>query len=215
METNKHKMSATDGELERLLVSTQCTLERVAEHQALTRTMVNYEVTLSAVDPETKETLHGTTHITLSFEGALFGTWTQRKLPVDPDLLMKPFVLGRGRVLKLAGLVGLELGSSLRGARFPLQSRGMPGWDATELYVQSEHPQDERVPIVVHYDPDSRALIAVELTHRPHLMPGLLAQLRRSAVEMHYQRLLALPLHRRSTDRRFLHEDISPINIDS
>lgn len=208
-------MSAADVELERLVMATQCTLERVAERQALTRSMVNYEVTVSAVDPDSKEMLHGTTHLTLSFEGPLFGTWTQRKLPIDPDQLMKPFVLGRGRVLKLAGLVGLELGSSLRGSRFPLQSRGMPTWDATEFYVQSEHPQDDRVPVVVHYDPDSRALLAVELTHQPHSTPGLLEQLRRSAVEMHYQRLLQLPLARRITDRRFAQDDTSPISIDS
>jgi hypothetical protein len=208
-------MSAADADLERLLMATQCTLERVAERQALMRSMVNYELTVSAVDPDSKEALHGTTHLTLSFEGPLFGTWTQRKLPIDPDQLMKPFVLGRGRVLKLAGLVGLELGSSLRGPRFPLQSRGMPAWDATELYVQSEHPQDDRIPVVVHYDADSRALLAVELTHRPHSTAGLLEQLRRSAVEMHYQRLLELPLHRRITDRRSVHDDASPINTDS
>lgn len=208
-------MSAlVDAELERVLLMTQATLERVAEQQALAHSLVAYAVVLTPTDPATKEPLHGTHAITVSFEGPLFGAWKQRKMPLDCDAVMKASALGRDRVLKATAIVALEIGNAVQGPRLQLQSRGTPAWDATELHLQSEHPHDQKLTLNVHFDPDKRSLLWVELTHSPDTMPGLCEQLRRSALEIYYQRLLQLPIIRRYKERGTT-DEASSINIDS
>lgn len=203
-----------DADFERLLLTSQATLERVAERQALARSLVSYAIVLTPIDPETKEPLHGTQPITVAFDGPLFGAWTQRRLPLDSDAVMKASALGRSRALKASGVAVLELGSAAQGPRLYLQSRGLPAWDATELSVQSEHPHDQKLPLRVHFDPESRALLWMELTHSADALPGLCEQLRRSAVELYYQRLLQLPIVQRYKGHLGA-SDASPINIDT